>query len=244
MIGKSMINGNNSFYARYIKRALDIACALLALLLLSWLYALVALRVRRELGSPVLFKQLRPGKDERLFNLYKFRSMTNARDENGDLLPDEQRLTKFGRRLRGTSLDELPQLWNVLLGDMSLIGPRPQLVRDMVFMTPEQRRRHEVRPGLSGLAQVSGRNAIDWDAKLQLDLDYINNISFWLDLKIVFQTIRKLIGRDASVEEIDLCDDYGDYLFNEQRIDASYYKEKQAEASVLIASKEKTGEML
>ena len=201
MIGKSMINGKNSFYARYIKRALDIACALLALLLLSWLYALVALRVRRELGSPVLFKQLRPGKDERLFNLYKFRSMTNARDENGDLLPDEQRLTKFGRRLRGTSLDELPQLWNVLLGDMSLIGPRPQLVRDMVFMTPEQRRRHEVRPGLSGLAQVSGRNYIGWNKRLELDVQYVDKITFVGDLKIIVQTIKNVLWqKDVAVD--------------------------------------------
>ena len=228
MIGKSMINGKNSFYARYIKRALDIACALLALLLLSWLYALVALRVRRELGSPVLFKQLRPGKDERLFNLYKFRSMTNARDENGDLLPDEQRLTKFGRRLRGTSLDELPQLWNVLLGDMSLIGPRPQLVRDMVFMTPEQRRRHEVRPGLSGLAQVSGRNAIDWECKLEKDIEYVENTSFGLDVSIILKTVSQVVFRrkgleGSDVDEIDLADDYGDFLLKQGKISREEY---------------------
>lgn len=228
MIGKSMINGKNSFYARYIKRALDIACALLALLLLSWLYALVALRVRRELGSPVLFKQLRPGKDERLFNLYKFRSMTNARDENGDLLPDEQRLTKFGRRLRGTSLDELPQLWNVLLGDMSLIGPRPQLVRDMVFMTPEQRRRHEVRPGLSGLAQVSGRNAIDWECKLEKDIEYVENTSFGLDVSIILKTVSQVVFRrkgleGSDVDEIDLTDDYGDFLLKQGKISREEY---------------------
>lgn len=228
MIGKSMINGKKSFYARYIKRALDIACALLALLLLSWLYALVALRVRRELGSPVLFKQLRPGKDERLFNLYKFRSMTNARDENGDLLPDEQRLTKFGRRLRGTSLDELPQLWNVLLGDMSLIGPRPQLVRDMVFMTPEQRRRHEVRPGLSGLAQVSGRNAIDWECKLEKDIEYVENTSFGLDVSIILKTVSQVVFRrkgleGSDVDEIDLTDDYGDFLLKQGKISREEY---------------------
>lgn len=228
MIGKSMINGKKSFYARYIKRALDIACALLALLLLSWLYALVALRVRRELGSPVLFKQLRPGKDERLFNLYKFRSMTNARDENGDLLPDEQRLTKFGRRLRGTSLDELPQLWNVLLGDMSLIGPRPQLVRDMVFMTPEQRRRHEVRPGLSGLAQVSGRNAIDWECKLEKDIEYVENTSFGLDVSIILKTVSQVVFRrkgleGSDVDETDLTDDYGDFLLKQGKISREEY---------------------
>lgn len=228
MIGKSMINGKDSFYARYIKRALDIACALLALLLLSWLYALVALRVRREFGSPVLFKQLRPGKDERLFNLYKFRSMTNTRDENGDLLPDEQRLTKFGRRLRGTSLDELPQLWNVLLGDMSLVGPRPQLVRDMVFMTPEQRRRHEVRPGLSGLAQVSGRNAIDWECKLEKDIEYVENTSFGLDVSIILKTVSQVVFRrkgleGSDVDEIDLTDDYGDFLLKQGKISREEY---------------------
>lgn len=242
MIGKSMINGKNSFYARYIKRALDIACALLALLLLSWLYALVALRVRREFGSPVLFKQLRPGKDERLFNLYKFRSMTNTRDENGDLLPDEQRLTNFGRRLRGTSLDELPQLWNVLLGDMSLIGPRPQLVRDMVFMTPEQRRRHEVRPGLSGLAQVSGRNALEWDDKLKKDVEYVERISFRLDMFILFKTVSQVVfhkkGLDSSdVDEADITDDFGVYLLKKGMITKRRFDEGLAHAEALLSEK-------
>ena len=163
----------NSFYTRYSKRFLDIVCSLLAILAFSWLYLIIALLVRWKLGSPILFTQLRPGKDERIFKMYKFRTMTDARDEKGELLPDEVRLTPFGKWLRATSLDELPEAFNILKGDMSIIGPRPQLVRDMVFMTNEQRKRHTVRPGLSGLAQVNGRNDIDWVDKLAWDLKYI-----------------------------------------------------------------------
>ena len=165
-------------YERYVKRILDIVCALAALIVFCWLYAILAILVRIKLGSPVLFTQPRPGKDEKIFKLYKFRSMTDARDENGNLLPDEVRLTSFGKALRATSLDELPEAINILRGDMSVIGPRPQLVRDMVFMTPEQRQRHTVRPGLSGLAQTRGRNAISWDGKLATDLEYIQNVTF------------------------------------------------------------------
>ena len=158
-----------SFYEKYIKRLLDIICALLAIVVFCWLYAIIAILVRTKLGSPVLFKQPRPGLidpktgQERIFNMYKFRSMSDDRDANGNLLPDEVRLGKFGKALRATSLDELPEAFNILKGDMSVIGPRPQLVRDMVFMTSAQRMRHTAKPGLSGLAQVMGRNAITWE---------------------------------------------------------------------------------
>ena len=178
-------------YERYIKRLLDIVCALAALIVFCWLYAILAVLVRVKLGSPVLFTQPRPGKGEKIFKLYKFRTMTDARDANGDLLPDEVRLTPFGKALRATSLDELPEAINILKGDMSVIGPRPQLVRDMVFMTPEQRQRHTVRPGLSGLAQTRGRNAISWDGKLATDLEYIQHVTFLGDVKIIFDTVKQ-----------------------------------------------------
>ena len=153
-------------YEKYIKRLLDIFCSVMAFTCFGWLYLIVAIFVKVKLGSPVLFTQPRPGKDEKIFKLYKFRTMTDERDENGELLEDEARLTEFGKWLRSTSLDELPEAFNILKGDMSVIGPRPQLIRDMVFMTKTQRRRHSVRPGLSGLAQVNGRNDIDWEEKL------------------------------------------------------------------------------
>lgn len=176
--------GNETFYQRYGKRVIDLCLSLVLLILFWWVLAIVAILVRLKLGSPVLFKQPRPGKDERIFNLYKFRTMTDECDENGNLLPDEVRLTRFGKALRATSLDELPEVLNIVRGEMAIIGPRPQLVRDMVFMTPEQRKRHLVRPGLSGLAQVNGRNAIAWDDKLAYDLDYIEHITFAGDVAI------------------------------------------------------------
>ena len=166
-------------YEKYFKRLIDIFCSLAAIIVFCWLYAIVAILVRVKLGSQVLFKQPRPGKDEKIFNMYKFRTMTDERDENGNLLPDEVRLTKFGKALRATSLDELPEAFNILKGDMSVIGPRPQLVRDMVFMTDEQRKRHCVRPGLSGLAQVNGRNDIDWEDKLDNRRRYGYCRRFW-----------------------------------------------------------------
>ena len=165
-------------YQRFFKRFLDIVLSLCALLVLSPVLLALALLVRKNLGSPVIFHQDRPGKDEKIFRLCKFRSMTDARDENGNLLPDAERLTGFGRKLRATSLDELPELWNILKGDMSIVGPRPQLVRDMVFMTPDQRRRHTVRPGLTGWAQVNGRNILLWEDRLRYDLEYIERIGF------------------------------------------------------------------
>ena len=176
-------------YEKYLKRPIDIICSLLALIVFSWLYLIIALLVRSKLGSPVLFKQERPGKDEKIFNLYKFRTMTDERDEKGNLLPDEIRLTKFGKLLRATSLDELPELFNILKGDMSIVGPRPLLISYLPFYSKEEKRRHEVRPGLTGWAQVNGRNFIDWDHRLKKDVEYVNNINFILDVKIIITTI-------------------------------------------------------
>lgn len=226
-------------YEKYFKRLLDVFCALAALIVFCWLYIIVAILVRIKLGSPVIFKQPRPGKDERIFNLYKFRSMSDERDKNGELLPDEVRLTKFGRALRATSLDELPEAFNILKGDMSVIGPRPQLVRDMVFMTPEQRQRHSVRPGLSGLAQTRGRNALSWDGKLETDLEYIRHVTFLGDVKIVFDTVKQVFFRekgleDSNVDEVEITDDFGDYLLKTGRVSREDYDEKQAEAKVLL----------
>ena len=172
-----MKQGKQGVYARYIKRILDVLLSGCALIVLSPVLLIVAVLVRTKLGSPVIFCQERPGKDEKIFKMYKFRSMTDARDENGELLPDEVRLTKFGRALRSTSLDELPELWNIFKGDMSIVGPRPLLVRDVAYMDAQQHRRHEVRPGLTGLAQVTGRNALDWDTKLALDVSYVQRVT-------------------------------------------------------------------
>lgn len=226
-------------YQRYIKRILDILCALAALTVFGWLYIIVAILVRFKLGSPVLFTQPRPGKDEKIFKLYKFRTMTDARDEQGNLLPDDVRLTPFGRSLRSTSLDELPEAFNILKGDMSVIGPRPQLVRDMVFMTPEQRQRHTVRPGLSGLAQTRGRNALSWDGKLSTDLEYIQHVTFLGDLKIIFDTVKQVFFgekglEDSDVDEVEITDDFGDYLLKAGRVSKEEYERKQAEARGLL----------
>ncbi len=222
-------------YKRYIKRALDIFCALAAIIVFWWLYLIVAILVRVKLGSPVIFKQPRPGKDERIFNLYKFRTMTDERDKNGNLLPDEVRLTKFGKLLRATSLDELPECINILKGDMSVVGPRPQLVRDMVFMTDAQRTRHTVRPGLTGLAQVSGRNNITWEQKFEYDLRYIDRITFIGDLKIILQTVGKVLKKSDTVREGTVSDmDYGDWLMLEGKVDRAAYDEKQAKAKQLL----------
>lgn len=228
-------------YERYIKRLLDIVCAVLALVVFSWLYIILAILVRVKLGSPVLFTQPRPGKDEKIFKLYKFRTMTDARDEQGNLLPDDVRLTPFGRALRSTSLDELPEAFNILKGDMSVIGPRPQLVRDMVFMTPEQRQRHTVRPGLSGLAQTRGRNALSWDGKLSTDLEYIQHVTFLGDLKIIFDTVKQVFFgekglEDSDVDEVEITDDFGDYLLKAGRVSKEEYERKQAEARGLLSA--------
>lgn len=184
-------------YERYIKRPQDFVCALLALVVLSPVMLVVALLVRVKLGSPVIFFQERPGKDGKVFKLYKFRTMTDRRDENGQLLPDDVRLTKFGRVLRSTSLDELPELWNILKGDMSIVGPRPLLVKYLERYTPEQARRHEVRPGFTGLAQVHGRNAISWEEKFAWDVKYVDNVTFLGDWKIIFATVKTVLKREG-----------------------------------------------
>lgn len=224
------------FYEKYIKRLLDIICALAAIIVFCWLYAIVAILVRVKLGKPVLFKQPRPGKNEKIFYMYKFRTMTDERDADGNLLPDEARLTKFGKTLRATSLDELPEAFNILNGTMSVVGPRPQLVRDMAFMTDEQRMRHTVRPGLSGLAQVNGRNGISWEDKLAWDLQYIEKVSFIGDVKIVFQTVLKAFVKQEGITESDkaTAEDYGDYLLRVGRVDQAEYDEKQQEAKELL----------
>ena len=230
-----MVQTKQGFYARYIKRLLDICLSGCALIVLSPVLLIVAVLVRTKLGSPVIFCQERPGKDEKIFKMYKFRSMTDARDENGELLPDEMRLTKFGRTLRATSLDELPELWNIFKGDMSIVGPRPQLVRDMVFMTPEQRLRHTVMPGLTGLAQVSGRNAISWEDKLATDLRYIRRITFLGDVKIVLLTVKKVFCReDISADGMDTAEDLGDYLLRTAQVSEEAYQELQAESKALL----------
>lgn len=186
-------------YEKYLKRPIDIICSLLALIVFSWLYLIIALLVRIKLGSPVLFKQERPGKDEKIFNLYKFRTMTDERDEKGNLLPDEMRLTKFGKLLRATSLDELPEALNILKGDMSIIGPRPLLVRYLPRYNEEQHRRHEVRPGLSGYAQVHGRNNITWTEKFRLDVEYVDHITFITDVKILIETVHKAFIKQEGI---------------------------------------------
>lgn len=184
-------------YERWFKRPIDIFCALAAILVFWWLYLLVALLVRIKLGSPVIFCQERPGKDEKIFKLYKFRSMTDERDADGNLLPDDVRLTRFGKLLRSTSLDELPEAFNILKGDMSVIGPRPLLVEYLPLYSEEQKRRHEVRPGLSGYAQVHGRNMVSWEEKFALDVHYVDHITFVGDLKILFHTVRVALKREG-----------------------------------------------
>lgn len=184
-------------YEKYLKRPLDICCALAALIMLSWLLAILAVLVRIKLGSPVIFCQERPGKDEKIFKLYKFRTMTDARDENGNLLPDDLRLTKFGKLLRSTSLDELPELWNILKGDMSVVGPRPLLVKYLPLYNEEQHRRHDVRPGLTGLAQINGRNAITWEEKFSYDVRYIERVSFFGDIRIIISTVKKVLKHEG-----------------------------------------------
>lgn len=184
-------------YERYLKRLQDFICSLLALIVLSPVLLVVAVLVRVKLGSPVLFTQERPGKDEKIFRLYKFRTMTDEKDENGELLPDEVRLTKFGKLLRATSLDELPELINILKGDMAVVGPRPLLVKYLPRYNAHQARRHDVRPGLTGYAQVNGRNAISWENKFDLDVEYVDHVTFLGDWKIIFKTVKNVVVREG-----------------------------------------------
>ncbi len=232
----------NSFYELYIKRLIDIVCSVAALTVFSWLYIIVAILVRVKLGAPVLFKQPRPGKidprtgQEKIFYMYKFRTMSDERDKNGKLLPDEDRLGKFGKALRATSLDELPEIFNIVRGEMTLVGPRPQLIRDMVFMTDKQRMRHTAKPGLSGLAQVNGRNDISWEEKLNWDLKYIEKVSFIGDMKIIFQTVIKAFVKKEGITNGDMATsyDYGDWLLKEGKVSQEEYDKKQKEAEKLL----------
>lgn len=231
------------FYEKYIKRILDVLCSLLAIIVFSWLYLIIAVIVRIKMGSPVLFKQPRPGivknGKETIFDMYKFRTMTDERDENGELLPDDKRLPRFGALLRKTSLDELPEAFNILKGDMSVIGPRPQLVRDMVFMSEQQRMRHTAKPGLSGLAQVKGRNAISWEEKLDWDLKYIEKITFWSDIKLVFATIISAFIKAEGISDGENATvlDYGDVLLNSGKVSKEEYLYRQNEAKQILEAR-------
>lgn len=229
------------FYEKYIKRVFDVACATAALICFSPLYIAIVLLVKYKLGSPVIFKQDRPGlvdEDgrETIFTMYKFRTMTDERDENGELLPDDVRLTKFGAWLRRTSLDELAEVFNILNSTMSLVGPRPQLIRDLSFFTKEQRYRHTAKPGLSGLAQVNGRNAIKWEDKLEWDLKYIEKVTLWGDIKIIFQTVIKAFVKQEGITDGDMATayDYGDWLLKEGKVCQEEYDKKQEEARKLL----------
>lgn len=190
-------------YKRYVKRFLDIICSFCGIIVLSPIYLILFLLVRIKLGSPVLFTQDRPGKDEKIFKLYKFRTMTDERDEQGRLLPDEIRLNHFGKALRSTSLDELPELFNILKGDMSLIGPRPLLVRYLPYYTKKERHRHDVRPGLTGLAQVNGRNALGWEDRFAYDLEYVEHCSFLMDVNVLAMTFGKVLKRSGTLSGAD-----------------------------------------
>ena len=187
-------------YKKFFKRFFDIVLSLIAIIILSPVYLVVSILVLLFMGWPVLFKQPRPGKNEKIFNMYKFRTMTNKKDKDGKLLPDEKRLTKFGKFLRKTSLDELPELFNILFGQMSFIGPRPLLVEYLDYYTEEEHHRHDVTPGLTGWAQVNGRNLVSWDKKFQLDLEYVNNLSFKMDLKVILKTIKVVLKREGITD--------------------------------------------
>lgn len=239
-----IIERKRGFYEKYIKRLLDIICSLLAIVVFSWLYIIITIVVRLKMGSPFLFKQPRPGLinpktgKEKIFDMYKFRTMTDEKDEQGNLLPDEKRLPPFGAWLRKTSLDELPEAFNILKGDMSVIGPRPQLIRDMAFMSDQQRMRHTAKPGLSGLAQVNGRNAITWEDKINLDLKYIERVSFLGDCKIVWMTVKKVFGKGESSLELDVTEDYGDALLKAGKVSKAKYDALQTHARNLVEEHE------
>ena len=229
------ITVSDGIYAKYIKRAMDCFLSFCAIVVLSPIMIVLTVAGAIAMKGNPFFTKLRPGKNEKIFKLIKFRTMTCEKDKDGNLLPDDKRLTKYGKFLRSTSLDELPELINILKGDMSVIGPRPQLVRDMVFMTERQRMRHKVRPGLSGLAQISGRNAINWENKLEYDTEYIQNITFLGDWKIIFLTIKKVFERaDISTEGMETAEDLGDYLLEKGVVDKESYDEKQADAIELL----------
>lgn len=231
-------------YARFFKRGFDFVLSLCALLVLSWLMLILMVTGAVAMGGNPFFCQPRPGKkdkngNEKIFRLVKFRTMSNAKDKAGNLLPDDVRLNKYGQFLRSTSLDELPELFNILIGDMSIVGPRPQLVRDMVFMTDEQRRRHNIRPGLTGLAQVNGRNNITWEQKFAYDLQYVDEgITLVKDCKIILQTVLKVLKRADTVREGTASDiDFGDWLLQQDQVDREEFEQKQILAKRLLGVK-------
>lgn len=236
----STVGVGRKLYIVFFKRFFDIIFSTLALIILSPVIITVAILVRVKLDSPVIFKQVRPGKKdkngrEKLFTLLKFRSMTDEKDEYGNLLPDDIRLTRFGERLRDTSLDELPELWNIFKGDMSIIGPRPLLVRDMVFMTDEQRQRHDIKPGLSGWAQVNGRNCIEWEDKLNYDLEYLEKTGLCFDARVVLITVKKVLKTESiTYEGMATAEDFGDYLLRTEKVDKAKYDALQLEARRMI----------
>lgn len=223
-------------YEKFLKRAIDFSLSLISLVILSPLMLVLMIVGTIQMRGNPFFTQSRPGKNERIFKLIKFRSMTNKKDANGNLLPDDKRLTGYGKFLRATSMDELPELINILKGDMSIVGPRPQLVRDMVFMTPKQRVRHSVMPGLTGWAQVNGRNNISWEKKFEYDIEYIENgITFINDAKIVFMTVAKVFQRADTVREGTVSDlDFGDYLLQKGEVTEEEYTLRQKEAKELL----------
>lgn len=222
-------------YQKYGKRLFDITASALALVLLSPLLLWLAWKIKKNLGSPVIFSQVRPGKNNKLFRLYKFRSMTDVKDKNGDLLPDEVRMTDFGRKLRATSLDELPELWNILKGDMSIVGPRPQLVRDMVFFNEEEMHRQDVTPGLTGLAQINGRNNSDWKERFTYDLAYIQKITVCEDMRIIWRTIFKVSKQeDIATNGMETSEDYGDWLLRKKMVRYEEYQARQVHAQKLL----------
>ena len=222
-------------YASFFKRGIDFFLALMAFIVLSPIILILIIVGAIVMKGNPFFTQLRPGKDEKIFKLIKFRTMTCETDENGKLLPDEVRLVPYGQFLRSTSLDELPELINILKGDMAVVGPRPQLVRDMVFMSDEVRKRHSIRPGLTGLAQCSGRNNMSWEKKFEYDLEYIKKITFWGDIKIIFKTVFKVLKRDGITEDgMATAMDLGDYLLSKGEVEKVFYDEKQNEAKELM----------
>lgn len=216
------MNSKGGIYKRFIKRPMDFILSLIAIIVLSPVFLIVALLVRIKLGSPVIFKQQRPGLNEKIFTMYKFRTMTDAKDSNGELLPDKDRLTKFGNLLRATSLDELPELFNILKGDMSIVGPRPLAVKYLPFYNETERKRHNVRPGLTGLAQINGRNTAIWEKRFQYDIEYVDNISFLLDLKIIFKTIEKVFKKeDIGVAGVDRPENFHEYRMKQKMNNAN-----------------------
>lgn len=226
---------SDGIYANYIKRVMDSFLSFCAIVVLSpIMIVLTVVGAIKMKGNP-FFTQQRPGKNEKIFKLIKFRTMTNEKDDNGNLLSDDKRLTKYGKFLRSSSLDELPELINILKGDMAVVGPRPQLVRDMVFMNNTQRLRHKVRPGLSGLAQISGRNAIEWESKLDYDIEYIQHITFWGDWKIIFLTVLKVFKRADIVRDGTVSDmDFGDWLLKNGQVTDENYNELQQKAKEIM----------